>query len=53
MIDALLASERLPPEYASRQQAVLCNDCGTEGEAPYHFIYHRCPACTSYNTRVL
>ncbi|KAL4436350.1 hypothetical protein ABPG77_009912 [Micractinium sp. CCAP 211/92] len=53
MIDSLLAAERLPPEYASRKQAILCNDCGKTGEAAFHFVYHKCPDCKSYNTRVL
>ncbi|EFN52596.1 hypothetical protein CHLNCDRAFT_138627 [Chlorella variabilis] len=53
MIDSLLAAERLPPEYASRRQAILCNDCGQTGEAPFHFVYHKCPACCSFNTRVV
>lgn len=31
-------TERLPPAYASRRQAVLCNDCGLTGDAPFHFV---------------
>ncbi|GIL78726.1 hypothetical protein Vretimale_373 [Volvox reticuliferus] len=53
MLDSLLASERLPPEYAGRMQQVLCNDCGKMGFAAFHFVYHSCPHCRSYNTRVL
>ncbi|KAG2445115.1 hypothetical protein HYH02_008982 [Chlamydomonas schloesseri] len=53
MLDSLLAAERLPPEYAGRMQQVLCNDCGKMGFAPFHFVYHSCPHCRSYNTRVL
>ncbi|WIA41165.1 hypothetical protein OEZ86_004781 [Tetradesmus obliquus] len=55
MLDSLLASERrsLPAELASKSQAVLCQDCGRVGEAAYHFVYHKCPACSSYNTRVM
>ncbi|EFJ48814.1 hypothetical protein VOLCADRAFT_60154 [Volvox carteri f. nagariensis] len=53
MLDSLLASERLPPEYSGRMQQVLCNDCGKMGFAPFHFVYHSCPHCRSYNTRVL
>ncbi|KAG1677148.1 hypothetical protein FOA52_000954 [Chlamydomonas sp. UWO 241] len=52
MLDSLLASERLPTEYAGRTQLVLCNDCGKSGFAPFHFVYHSCPHCRSYNTRV-
>jgi len=56
MLDSLLESERafaLPPEYAGRVQAVRCRDCARDGEAPWHFVYHACPHCRSYNTRVL
>jgi zinc finger-like protein len=34
-------------------QRVACNDCGEETVAPFHFVYHACVACRSYNTRVL
>ena len=47
-----MRAERLPPEYASRRQGVSCNDCGRAGEAPFHFVYHKCEGCGSYNTRV-
>eukprot|EP00882_Tetradesmus_deserticola_P019254 GHRQ01020714.1.p5 GENE.GHRQ01020714.1~~GHRQ01020714.1.p5 ORF type:complete len:114 (+),score=38.93 GHRQ01020714.1:521-862(+) len=55
MLDSLLASERrsLPAELASKSHAVLCQDCGRVGQAPYHFVYHKCPSCSSYNTRVM
>jgi zinc finger-like protein len=53
MLDALVASERLPPEIASRRQGILCNDCSVQGTAPYHWVYHKCGACGSYNTRIL
>jgi zinc finger-like protein len=55
MLDSLLAAERarMPPDLAGRTQAVLCQDCGHQGEAPYHWVYHACPSCSSYNTRVL
>uniref|UniRef100_A0A7S3R8J5 Uncharacterized protein n=2 Tax=Dunaliella tertiolecta TaxID=3047 RepID=A0A7S3R8J5_DUNTE len=53
MLDSLLASERLPPEYAGRMQQVLCNDCGKTGFTRFHWAYHSCPHCRSYNTRLL
>jgi zinc finger protein-like protein len=54
MIDSLVAaSDALPAELAKRRQAVLCHDCGARGEAPFHFVYHKCPHCASYNTRLL
>lgn len=54
MIDALVgASAPLPPEYATRKQPLLCNDCNAHSSAPFHFVYHKCCACGSYNTRLL
>ena len=34
-------------------QVILCNDCGRKGNAPYHWLYHKCSWCASYNTRLL
>ena len=53
MIDSLLGGETLPEEYAARRQMVLCNDCGIETNAPFHFVYHKCSGCGGYNTRLL
>ncbi|EXB42060.1 Uncharacterized RING finger protein [Morus notabilis] len=53
MLDALLAEEKIPDEYSSQTQAILCNDCEKRGEAPFHWRYHKCSLCGSYNTRVL
>ncbi|CAH9084819.1 unnamed protein product [Cuscuta epithymum] len=53
MIDALLANEVLPEEYRNRQQDILCNDCEKKGVASFHWLYHKCGQCGSYNTRVI
>ncbi|CAH9082719.1 unnamed protein product [Cuscuta europaea] len=53
MIDALLANEVLPEEYRNRQQDILCNDCEKKGVASFHWLYHKCAQCGSYNTRVM
>ncbi|CAI0454580.1 unnamed protein product [Linum tenue] len=53
MLDALLASEVLPEEYRDRCQDILCNDCDKKGSAPFHWLYHKCGSCGSYNTRVI
>lgn len=53
-LDLLLQAYPMPPEFASWRARVLCQDCGEEsGDVPYHFCYHKCPQCGSYNTRVL
>lgn len=53
MLDALLAEEKIPDEYASQTQVILCNDCEKKGASPFHWLYHKCPNCGSYNTRLL
>ncbi|KAL8112173.1 hypothetical protein AgCh_019755 [Apium graveolens] len=53
MLDALMASEVLPEEYRDRCQDILCNDCDKKGSAAFHWLYHKCGFCGSYNTRVI
>ncbi|XP_062158173.1 zinc finger protein BRUTUS [Alnus glutinosa] len=53
MLDALLAAEELPEEYIDRCQDILCNDCDRKGESRFHWLYHKCGFCGSYNTRVI
>ncbi|XP_048329443.1 zinc finger protein BRUTUS [Ziziphus jujuba] len=53
MLDALLAAEELPEEYRNRCQEILCNDCDRKGTARFHWLYHKCGSCGSYNTRVI
>ncbi|KAL5726400.1 hypothetical protein ACHQM5_009446 [Ranunculus cassubicifolius] len=53
MLDALLATEELPEEYRDRCQDILCNDCDRKGSARFHWLYHKCGICGSYNTRVI
>uniref|UniRef100_A0A804QTV3 Zinc finger protein n=1 Tax=Zea mays TaxID=4577 RepID=A0A804QTV3_MAIZE len=53
MLDALLAAEELPEEYRDRCQDILCNDCERKGRCRFHWLYHKCGSCGSYNTRVI
>ncbi|XP_023002699.1 zinc finger protein BRUTUS-like [Cucurbita maxima] len=53
MLDALLATEELPEEYRDRCQDILCNDCERKGASRFHWLYHKCGYCGSYNTRVI
>ncbi|XP_020226791.1 zinc finger protein BRUTUS-like At1g18910 isoform X2 [Cajanus cajan] len=53
MLDALLAEEKISDEISSQTQVVLCNDCEKKGAASFHWLYHKCPSCGSYNTRLL
>jgi len=52
-IDMLLAHEKMPDEYTNVQSSILCNDCEKRSVAPFHFIYHKCRFCHSYNTKLL
>ncbi|XP_006654746.2 zinc finger protein BRUTUS-like isoform X1 [Oryza brachyantha] len=53
MLDGLLAAEQLPEEYRDRCQDILCNDCERKGRSRFHWLYHKCGFCGSYNTRVI
>ncbi|KAF5186084.1 Zinc finger protein brutus-like [Thalictrum thalictroides] len=53
MLDALLSEEKTPEEYHGQTQVILCNDCEKRGVAPFHWLYHKCSSCASYNTRLL
>ncbi|XP_061357573.1 zinc finger protein BRUTUS-like isoform X2 [Gastrolobium bilobum] len=53
MLDALLAAEELPEEYRDRHQDILCHDCDRKGTSGFHWLYHKCEFCGSYNTRVI
>ncbi|KAA8542369.1 hypothetical protein F0562_023494 [Nyssa sinensis] len=53
MLDALLAEEKLPDEYSGQTQVILCNDCEKRGTTSFHWLYHKCSYCGSYNTRLL
>lgn len=34
-------------------QDILCNDCERKGRSRFHWLYHKCGSCGSYNTRVI
>ncbi|CAN4088160.1 unnamed protein product [Withania somnifera] len=53
MLDALLSEQKIPGEYAGQTQAILCNDCEKRGTASFHWLYHKCSYCGSYNTRLI
>ncbi|KAJ8553861.1 hypothetical protein K7X08_024539 [Anisodus acutangulus] len=53
MLDALLSEQKIPEEYAGQTQVILCNDCEKRGTASFHWLYHKCSCCGSYNTRLV
>lgn len=52
-IDMMLANHQMPPEYNQIKSLVLCNDCEKKSIAPFHFVYHKCNFCKSYNTKLM
>lgn len=53
MLDAMLAEEKIPEEHAGKTQDILCNDCEKRGTSSFHWLYHKCHHCGSYNTRLI
>jgi hypothetical protein len=52
-MEKILEEQPMPPEFANITARILCNDCHKENRAPYHFLYHKCIDCQSFNTRLL
>lgn len=52
-IDRMLEQHQMPPEYKDFWSFVLCNDCEKKSKTKYHFLYHKCQHCRSYNTKLL
>ncbi|CAO3614139.1 unnamed protein product [Cunninghamella echinulata] len=52
-LDRELERQTMPSEYDKYISHVFCNDCERRSPAKYHFFYHKCGHCKSYNTTVL
>ncbi|KAI9249155.1 zinc-ribbon-domain-containing protein [Phascolomyces articulosus] len=52
-LDRELVRQPMPPEYEKYVSHIFCNDCEKKSSAKYHFFYHKCTHCGSYNTTVL
>jgi ribosomal protein L37E len=52
-LDKLLSEQKMPPEYANVMSHILCNDCEKKSDTVYHFMYHKCKHCGSYNTKLI
>ncbi|KAJ2745826.1 hypothetical protein GGI20_001881 [Coemansia sp. BCRC 34301] len=52
-IECYMRSSAMPPEYQGRLSTVFCNDCHRRSVTKYHFLYHKCQECNSYNTVIL
>lgn len=45
--------ENFPPNLKDKINDIFCNDCEKRSKAPFHYIYHKCVNCASFNTTVL
>ncbi|KAI8997030.1 zinc-ribbon-domain-containing protein [Pilobolus umbonatus] len=52
-LDKDLERQPMPPEYEKYISHIFCNDCEKKSPAKYHFFYHKCAHCRSFNTTVL
>jgi zinc finger protein-like protein len=52
-LDHLLSGESMPSEYRTARCDLHCLDCSRpSAQQRFHFLYNKCPLCSSYNTRV-
>jgi RING finger/CHY zinc finger protein 1 len=49
----MLANHVMPPEYENVKSLILCNDCEEKSTTKFHFVYHKCQKCQSYNTKII
>ena len=53
MLDALVAEQPMPDEFAATRAVVSCCDCNVRSEIAWHFLALRCAECGSYNTNLV
>ncbi len=54
MLDDFIKTQQVPEdsEYFKWKSKIYCNDCQKKCIVKYHFIYHKCKLCGSYNTNI-
>mmetsp|Transcript_2827 Transcript_2827/g.4106 ORF Transcript_2827/g.4106 Transcript_2827/m.4106 type:complete len:311 (-) Transcript_2827:145-1077(-) len=52
-IERAMSAQRMPEELKNHIAKIYCNDCEKKSNAPYHFLYHKCRHCGSFNTQLL
>ncbi|WVZ55449.1 hypothetical protein U9M48_006109 [Paspalum notatum var. saurae] len=50
-LDQKVAASPMPAIYQKKMIWILCNDCGRTSSVQFHVLAHKCPGCSSYNTR--
>ncbi|KAI9468704.1 zinc-ribbon-domain-containing protein [Coemansia mojavensis] len=52
-IERYLQVSSMPHKYQNRTSRIFCNDCRQRSAAKFHFMYHKCGQCSSFNTVVV
>ncbi|XP_066385027.1 E3 ubiquitin-protein ligase RZFP34-like isoform X1 [Miscanthus floridulus] len=50
-LDEEVAATPMPDIYQKKMVWILCNDCSATSSVRFHVLGHKCPGCSSYNTR--
>ncbi|TVU30482.1 hypothetical protein EJB05_22109, partial [Eragrostis curvula] len=50
-LDEEVAATPMPDIYQKKMIWILCNDCSATSNVRFHVLGHKCPGCSSYNTR--
>ena len=50
IIEQYVNTTEMPEEYQDKTSDIICNDCQEKSNVPFHFMYHKCPNCNSWNT---
>ena len=53
IINQYVENSVMPEEYRDKIVTVFCNDCRKKSQTKFHFAYHKCQECNSWNTDVL
>lgn len=52
-IESYVNNCEMPEEDKNKKVQILCNDCEDKSITNYHYLYHKCQICNSWNTDVL
>ncbi len=51
-VDEFMENSQMPEEFQHMKSNIICCDCEEHCTVPFHFSYHKCINCGSYNTKV-
>ena len=51
--DFSIEQQPMPQEFKDSKVKILCNDCQSKTEVPFHYLGNKCASCKSYNTSIL